>query len=85
TLYGSYLHAYVPSGGTETCQDCHMKKDGHGHFMPGYRDPAVARSAVTVDVDARGYYFLVKAGDSVPTAALTVKMTSHAGHRIPDG
>lgn len=85
TLYGSYLHAYVPSGGSETCQDCHMKKDGHGHLMPGYRDPAVAKSAVTVDVDARGYYFLPKAGDSVPTAVVTVKMTSHAGHRIPDG
>ncbi len=85
TLYGSYLHAYVPSGGTETCQDCHMKKDGHGHLMPGYRDPAVAKSAVTVDVDARGYYFLPKAGDSVPTAVVTVKTTSHAGHRIPDG
>ena len=26
TAYGSYLHAYIPAGGTETCQDCHMKK-----------------------------------------------------------
>lgn len=26
TLYGSYLWAYKAEGGTETCQDCHMKK-----------------------------------------------------------
>ena len=85
TLYGSYLHAYVPSGGSETCQDCHIRKGGQGHVMPGYRDPAIAKSAVTVEVEARGYYSLPKAGDSVPTAVVTVKMTSHAGHRIPDG
>jgi hypothetical protein len=85
TLYGSYLHAYIPSGGTESCQDCHIRKDGHGHFMPGYRDPAVAKSAVEVEVDALGYYYLPKAGDSQPTAVVTVKMTGRAGHRIPDG
>lgn len=82
TLYGSYLHAYVPSGGSKTCQECHMKK---GHFMPAYRDPDQAKSAVNVEVDTRGYYFLPKAGDSIPEAVVTVKMTSNAGHRIPDG
>ena len=29
-LYGSYLHAYPPRGGTQTCQDCHMP----GKTMP---------------------------------------------------
>lgn len=85
TLYGSYLHSYVPSGGSETCQDCHMKKDGQGHFMPGYRDAKIARGAVNVELDAKGYKFLPKVGDSVPTAVMTVKLTSQAGHRIPDG
>ncbi|MBF0328504.1 MAG: cytochrome C [Nitrospirae bacterium] len=82
TLYGSYLHAYVPAGGNKTCQECHMDK---GHFMPGYRDPDQAKKAVTVSVDATGYYFLPKAGDSQPTAKVTVKMLNNAGHRIPDG
>lgn len=82
TLYGSYLHAYVPSGGSKTCQECHMDK---GHYMPGYRDPDQAKKAVSVEVDARGYYFLPKAGDSVPTAVVTVQMINNAGHRIPDG
>lgn len=82
TLYGSYLHAYVPAGGNKTCQECHMDK---GHFMPGYRDPDQAKKAVTVSVDATGYYFLPKPGDSQPTAKVTVKMLNNAGHRIPDG
>lgn len=85
TLYGSYLHAYIPSGGSETCQDCHMKKNKQGHFMPAYRDPKQAAGAVDVAVKARGYYFLPKAGESVPTATVTVAMASNAGHRIPDG
>lgn len=83
TLYGSYLHAYVPSGGSKTCQECHM--GDKGHFMPGYRDADMAKKAVTVSVDAMGYYFLPRGGDSIPIAKLTVKMINNAGHRIPDG
>jgi hypothetical protein len=82
TLYGSYLHAYIPSGGSKTCQECHMK---NVHSMFAYRDPDQAKSAVHVEVDARGYYFLPRAGYSVPNAVLTVKMTNNAGHRVPDG
>jgi len=82
TLYGSYLHAYIPSGGSKTCQECHMR---NSHSMFSYRDPDQAKNAVRVEVDARGYYFLPKAGYSVPNAVLTVKMTNNAGHRIPDG
>lgn len=85
TLYGSYLHAYIPAGGTETCQDCHMKRDGKGHLMPAYRDPDMARRAVAVDVTATGYRFLLKAGDAIPRALVTVRITNRAGHRIPDG
>jgi len=82
TLYGSYLHAYVPAGGSKTCQECHMDK---GHLMPGYRDPDQAKKAVNVEVEEMTYYFLPRAGDSIPTAKVTVKMINNAGHRIPDG
>ena len=87
TLYGSYLHNYVASAGVvpETCQDCHMTKYKTGHIMPGYRDPAIAKNAVDVEVTAKGYHVLFKAGEHIPTAAVQVKMTSNAGHRIPDG
>jgi nitrate/TMAO reductase-like tetraheme cytochrome c subunit len=82
TLYGSYMHAYVPSGGSKTCQDCHMDK---GHFMSSYRDPDRAQKAVRVEVETFGYYFHPKAFNWIPTAVVNVKMTSNAGHRIPDG
>jgi hypothetical protein len=85
TAYGSYLHAYIPAGGTETCQDCHMKRDGKGHLMPAYRDPEVAKRAVDVEVTATGHKFLLKPGDSIPKASVIVKITNKAGHRIPDG
>jgi Cytochrome c554 and c-prime len=87
TLYGSYLHNYVASAGVvpETCQDCHMTKHKTGHVMPGYRDPVIAKNAVDVEVQARGYQVLFKAGEHIPTAAVQVKLTSTAGHRIPDG
>lgn len=85
TLYGSYLHSYVPSGGTETCQDCHMHKFGKGHHMSSYRDPEVGKRAVDMVVEAPAYQFLPRAGDWHPTTVLTVKLTNKAGHRIPDG
>ncbi|MEK6700363.1 MAG: multiheme c-type cytochrome ExtKL [Nitrospirota bacterium] len=87
TLYGSYLHNYVPAAGLqlETCQDCHMHKYKTGHSMPSYRDPQIARHAVDVEVQAKGYQVLYKAGEHIPVAAVQVKMTSNAGHRIPDG
>jgi len=85
TLYGSYLHAYIPSGGSKTCQECHMIENKKGHFMPAYRDSDEAKNAVKVDIDTMGYYFLPRADDSIPMAVVTVKMTSNAGHRIPDG
>ncbi len=53
--------------------------------MQAYRNPQVAAKAVAVEVEARGYKFLPKAGDSVATALVTVKMSNKAGHRIPDG
>ncbi|MGQ9569513.1 MAG: multiheme c-type cytochrome (seleno)protein ExtKL [Thermodesulfovibrionales bacterium] len=86
TLYGSYLHAYIPSGGSKTCQDCHMNKNNAGHLMPAYRENEIARSAVDIHVDTVAYRFLLRVGASaVPTVILTVSMTNNAGHRIPDG
>lgn len=85
TLYGSYLHAYIPSGGSETCQDCHMKKYGKGHMMPAHGDPDMMKAGISVSVDYNAYKFLLKPGDAIPMAVVTVKMTNKAGHRVPDG
>jgi len=83
SAYGSYLHNYVPAGGSKTCQECHVTASGHE--MTAYRDPAFAATAVRVEVEAQTYYFHPKPFEWTPEAVLTVKMTSNAGHRIPDG
>jgi len=85
TLYGSYLHAYVPAGGIETCQDCHMKKENKGHLMPAYRDVEMRKRAVDVRVETLTYKFLVARGDAIPMAVIKIWITNNAGHRIPDG
>ena len=36
-LYGSYLHAYIPAGGSRTCQECHMAKGDH-LIAPNFND-----------------------------------------------
>ncbi len=84
TLYGSYLWAYQAEGGTEKCQDCHMRKSGLGHNMQSYRDPGMGKAAVKFDVEAYGHYWRDGA-KIVPQAFVKVEMTNKTGHTIPDG
>lgn len=83
TLYGSYTHSYIPSGGTETCQACHMEYSGKGHTMPAYRDPDMLKMAMNVEVTTLGYKAYPE--NLTPLAVVTVKTANKAGHRIPDG
>ncbi len=86
TLYGSYLYAYIPEGGHESCQDCHMKKSGLGHDMQAYRDENMVKMALDVDVDAMAYFWRKnKAEGVIPQAVVTVEILNKAGHVIPDG
>ncbi len=86
TLYGSYLFAYVPEGGRETCQHCHMTKLGKGHLIPSYRDPDMAKAALTFELHAFTYYWRKnKAEGVVPMATVRIEMINKAGHAIPDG
>lgn len=87
TLYGSYLHAYIPSGGTETCQECHMKE---GHYMPpdfNRRDELSERlrTSLPMEVHTLAYSFQPKERDVRPMVVVKTKIASKAGHRIPDG
>ena len=88
TLYGSYLHAYIPSGGTETCQQCHMK-DGDHYMPPNFNNRAELsermRDALPMQVRTLAYSFQPKEGDVRPMVVVNTKITSKAGHRIPDG
>jgi hypothetical protein len=86
TLYGSYLFAYVPEGGRESCQHCHMRKYEKGHLIPSYRDPDMAKEAIEFEADAFSYFWRKnKAEGVVPMAAVRVEMINKAGHAIPDG
>ena len=88
TLYGSYLHAYIPSGGTKTCQDCHMENADHV-CPPNFEDRKdVSRrlsQALALEVEALSYQPQITPGKFVPTVVVNTRITSKAGHRIPDG
>lgn len=88
TLYGSYLHAYISSGGTQTCQDCHMK-DGNHYIPPNFNNREETserlRQALPMEVQTLAYTFEPKEGDLRPMVVVKTKITSQAGHRIPDG
>jgi len=87
-LYGSYLHAYIPAGGSRTCQECHMAKGDH-LIAPNFNDDKqtseLYAKAIDFDVQAYAYEWLRKAATYVPKVVVNVKMKSNAGHRIPDG
>jgi hypothetical protein len=88
TLYGSYLHAYIPAGGTQTCQECHMKN--RDHSMPpdfNQRDDLSARlrESLPLEVLALAYTYRPTEDKSFPMVVVKTKITSKAGHRIPDG
>ncbi len=87
-LYGSYLHAYIPSGGTRTCQDCHMAKGDH-LIAPNFNDDKQTSErlakAIELDVQTLGYEWLRKAKDLVSRVVVNTSIRTNAGHRIPDG
>jgi hypothetical protein len=92
TLYGSYQHNYLAQGGTQTCQQCHMKevKGKADHLIaPNFNDvrhtSELLGKAITLDVQTLGYQWLRKSKDLRPTVVVNTKITADTGHRIPDG
>jgi hypothetical protein len=86
TAYGSYLFAYTAEGGSDTCQDCHMKKSGLGHDMEAYRSEAMIKMAVDVEVNSRSLFWRKnKAEGVIPMGIINVELKNKAGHTIPDG
>jgi len=87
-LYGSYLHSYVSGGGTKTCQECHMKNADH-LIAPNFNDDKqtteLLSKAINLEVDTLGYEWLRKANTWTPKVVVGTKITTTAGHRIPDG
>lgn len=88
TLYGSYLHAYIPAGGTQTCQQCHMKNADH-HMPPNFNDRDELsdrlRQSFPMEVETLPYTFHPDDKAFFPMVVVKTKITSKAGHRVPDG
>ncbi|GAB4334933.1 MAG: multiheme c-type cytochrome ExtKL [Desulfobulbaceae bacterium] len=89
TLSGSYQNTYVNLGGSETCQDCHMKK---GHLFPGGHDLETVKEGLGFDVEISPYRHLpgqvpdVKDKKKwVPSVVVTAFVENLTGHRVPDG
>lgn len=93
TIYGSYQHNYLASGGLKSCQECHMAKTKDGfpdHLIgPNFDDKegtaALLAKTVHLTVDTLGYQWLRKANTYTPKIVVNTKISHEAGHRIPDG
>jgi hypothetical protein len=84
TLYAAHLLTYIPEGGGETCQNCHMEKSGLGHNMQSYRSKEMTNMALDVEVEAKAYQW--RDGTIMtPAATVIVDIKNKAGHPIPDG
>jgi hypothetical protein len=83
TLYPSYQDAYRGNGGTQTCQDCHMKAANRGHTFPGAYQVEMVREGIGLDAQVMG--FKLTPGKWVPAVVVNVGLVNNAGHRIPDG
>ena len=90
TLSGSYQNTYIAQGGSQTCQECHMKK---GHTFPGGHDLDLVKEGLGLQVEIIPYGHLpgtlkkkVKESKKwIPSAVVNVFIENKTGHRVPDG
>ncbi len=82
TIFESHQNAYRGMGGTQSCQDCHMK--ARGHTFPGAHDQPLVKEGLGLNVEAIGFRQAV-GQRLMPVAVVTVDVENRAGHRMPDG
>ena len=89
STFDSHQQFYVPMGGTESCQDCHMRKEGGHRFPPNYQDAAQTSKRlqewIDLNVTAIGYRFKLNAKELIPMVVVNSEVVSRIGHRFPDG
>jgi mono/diheme cytochrome c family protein len=82
TIFESHQNGYRGAGGTQSCQDCHMK--ARGHTFPGAHDQPLVKEGLTLNMEAVA--FRQAAGPKfTPQAVITLDIGNQAGHRVPDG
>jgi len=89
STFDSHQHFYVPMGGTESCQDCHMRKDGGHRFPPNYQDPTQTSKRlqqwIDLNLNALGYRMKPDGKSLIPMVVINSEVVSRIGHRFPDG
>lgn len=92
TLYGTYIHAYIPRGGMKSCQECHMEKvngKADHRIAPDWNDLELTgkllKKSISLDVQTLGYEWLKKSRDLRPMVVVNTRIWQKAGHAIPDG
>ncbi|WP_319586443.1 multiheme c-type cytochrome (seleno)protein ExtKL [uncultured Desulfobulbus sp.] len=89
STFDSHQQFYVPMGGTESCQQCHMKKEGGHRFPPNYQDPAQTSKRlqewIDLNITAIGYRMKPNAKELIPMVVINSEVVSRIGHRFPDG
>lgn len=89
STFDSHQHFYVPMGGTESCQDCHMRKEGGHRFPPNYQDPAQTSKRLKEWIDLNlttiGYRMKPNSKELIPMVVINSEVVSRIGHRFPDG
>ena len=92
SLYTSYVEEYKEKGGDKSCQDCHMQREDNdpdnpkGHAFPGVHDKKFFADALELEIQAEATHFINDyKNELTPTLCLTVKITSHSGHGLPNG
>jgi nitrate/TMAO reductase-like tetraheme cytochrome c subunit len=89
STFDSHQHFYVPMGGTQSCQDCHMRNEGGHSFPPNYQDIAKtsARLQEWIDLNITTIAYRMKpdAVNLIPTVVINTEVVSRIGHRFPDG
>jgi len=83
TIFESHQNAYRGAGGTQSCQDCHMK--GKSHAFPGAHNQELVKQGLTLGLEAVSFKEIAGPGKLAPRALVTVDVGNQAGHRIPDG
>lgn len=89
STFDSHQHYYVPMGGMQSCQDCHMRQDGGHRFPPNYQDKAQTskrlKEWIDLNVQALGYRMKLSGQELVPMVVINTEVVSRIGHRFPDG
>ncbi|MDP3296740.1 MAG: multiheme c-type cytochrome ExtKL [Thermodesulfovibrionia bacterium] len=87
TKYTSYKEEFLPRGGKETCQECHMKGEVFkSHKFPGISEVDYAKEGIDLKLTVRPTTFVYHLENRmVPAVVVKVEVTNKTGHGIPYG